>query len=69
MYRFIPAYATLSPAPAPVREFWVSFGFALLPLAALVLATAIEARGVPTPAAFAETLELAGAALAATPSP
>ena len=55
-----------SPRPS---DFWPRVGFALAPLAALLIGAAIEARGAPTPAAFFQTLELAGQTLAATPAP
>ena len=54
--------------PRP-SDFWPRVGFALAPLAAVLIGAAIEARGAPTPAAFSQTLEAAGDAFAATPSP
>ena len=56
-------------SPPRQSDFWPQVGFALAPLAALLIGAAIEARGAPTPAALFQTLELAGESLAVTPSP
>ena len=56
-------------SPPRQSDFWPQVGFALAPLAALLIGAAIEARGAPTPAAFFQTLEVVGETLATTPSP
>lgn len=58
-----------SHSPPRLSDFWPGVGFALAPLAALLIGAAIEAREPPTPAALFQTLELAGRTLAATRSP
>ena len=46
-----------------IREYWPLIGFALIPFAGLVIATAIQARGLPTLPALAAVLTTVGIAL------
>ena len=46
-----------------IREHWPLIGFALIPFANLVIATAIQTRGFPTLPALAAVLTTVGIAL------